>query len=474
MNSNRMTKKTNIVRGISLKKKRFAASKCLVVASLGLFVGLFQTNSYADMVGQWVADDWAGGTTEWVDRVMGKMATVPSAINSPIKTVGAIEGSLTSSGIVFDGVNDYFLIHPFDNPIQGKTSVTIVAFFNTSQGASGSDGAFWRFPGPINGEGPGGPNDWGLTYNAAGNAQGFFNSRINPSPSVSLIDGQPHTMTLTWQDPSVFPGEGVARLYVDGNLVGSVGPTDGGNGVNNANGFVIGADREGILYNFPRFFSGAIGELRFYDSVEDPEAIHAEVINFVDTDTDADSVGDATDNCPLDANPLQENNDGDALGDICDPDDDNDGTFDIADNCPITSNLDQSDDDFDGLGNACDTSYDVSSVAQHLEDVASGTVTALTNLNVSGGNGMISKLTGNGGVTRKVANTVAAYEVGAIDTATYLSDLETALSKLTAFDNQLNAKIGNGKIVEPDASIILAASAELRATINGLIVSAGG
>jgi hypothetical protein len=41
-------------------------------------------------------------------------------------------------------------------------------------------------------------------------------------------------------------------------------------------------------------------------------------------DSDGDGVPDGSDNCAGDANPLQENNDGDALGDICDPDDDND------------------------------------------------------------------------------------------------------------------------------------------------------
>jgi subtilisin-like proprotein convertase family protein len=42
-------------------------------------------------------------------------------------------------------------------------------------------------------------------------------------------------------------------------------------------------------------------------------------------DTDGDGVPDAADNCPDSFNPDQANNDGDALGDACDPDDDNDG-----------------------------------------------------------------------------------------------------------------------------------------------------
>lgn len=46
-------------------------------------------------------------------------------------------------------------------------------------------------------------------------------------------------------------------------------------------------------------------------------------------DADGDGVPDGVDNCVDDSNPLQENNDGDALGDVCDPDDDNDGLTDV-------------------------------------------------------------------------------------------------------------------------------------------------
>ncbi|MGB0653553.1 MAG: hypothetical protein ACPGQL_10175 [Thermoplasmatota archaeon] len=45
-------------------------------------------------------------------------------------------------------------------------------------------------------------------------------------------------------------------------------------------------------------------------------------------DPDGDWVTDDRDNCPLAHNRLQKDNDGDLLGDICDPDDDNDGLTD--------------------------------------------------------------------------------------------------------------------------------------------------
>ena len=78
-------------------------------------------------------------------------------------------------------------------------------------------------------------------------------------------------------------------------------------------------------------------------------------------DADEDGLCDDLDNCPNEANPGQENADGDALGDACDScphdpanDGDGDGVCGDVDNCPSISNLDQADGDGDGTGDACD------------------------------------------------------------------------------------------------------------------------
>ncbi len=57
-------------------------------------------------------------------------------------------------------------------------------------------------------------------------------------------------------------------------------------------------------------------------------------------DADSDGLENLGDNCPLAANPGQEDLDGDSRGDVCD-------------NCPLVPNPDQADADHDGVGDAC-------------------------------------------------------------------------------------------------------------------------
>ncbi len=71
-------------------------------------------------------------------------------------------------------------------------------------------------------------------------------------------------------------------------------------------------------------------------------------------DTDGDGVDNSVDNCPNNFNPCQENVDGDAFGDACDPDIDNDGDLNAADNCPYVANANQANADGDQFGDACD------------------------------------------------------------------------------------------------------------------------
>jgi len=72
---------------------------------------------------------------------------------------------------------------------------------------------------------------------------------------------------------------------------------------------------------------------------DDPDGIYEPMVllaPFSEPDGDGDGVSNQQDNCPLEANPLQEDGDADGVGDLCDV-------------CPAVHNQDTSDDDLDDL-----------------------------------------------------------------------------------------------------------------------------
>ena len=86
-------------------------------------------------------------------------------------------------------------------------------------------------------------------------------------------------------------------------------------------------------------------------------------------DVDCDGVRNVQDNCLLTYNPAQRDEDGDKIGDACEPDPyarsvrflkcdpDGDGIIDENDNCPWACNPDQADKNRNGIGDVCDPAF---------------------------------------------------------------------------------------------------------------------
>ena len=83
-------------------------------------------------------------------------------------------------------------------------------------------------------------------------------------------------------------------------------------------------------------------------------------------DTDGDGIGDNEDQLPLDASETLDT-DSDGVGNNTDLDDDADTVMDASDNCPLVSNTDQLDTDHDGLGNVCDPDDDNDGAADNVD-----------------------------------------------------------------------------------------------------------
>lgn len=160
-----------------------------------------------------------------------------------------------------------------------------------------------------------------------------------------------------WNGPNLpcatmFTGGGYAHATVSGpGLVPMI--LDAGGAVNMAE---LPAFGSGIV------IFGGLTTSNFWDPQPDSLNLRANIIAYLGSgDDDKDGVVNAADNCPDDANPMQEDMDDDGVGDICDtcPDDplndeDEDTACDSTDNCLGLANPMQLDDDMDGQGNACD------------------------------------------------------------------------------------------------------------------------
>jgi len=125
--------------------------------------------------------------------------------------------------------------------------------------------------------------------------------------------------TGDWTHGAVTFDGSVFRLYVNGALVAS-----GGMGTTSVTTNFARLGAEGL--DICCYWNGEIDELRVYNRALNPGELAISPTegpgtceDSGDTDTDGDGICDQVDNCPVDANPGQDDSDEDGLGNVCDP-----------------------------------------------------------------------------------------------------------------------------------------------------------
>ncbi len=161
-----------------------------------------------------------------------------------------------------------------------------------------------------------------------------------------------------------------SQADTDGDLVGDL--CDNCDAIGNtfqtdADGDGIGdpcdpdADNDGILEDFdgdPNTPTPCSGGNTMNCDDNSPD-----IYNPMQEDDDGDGIGNLSDNCVTVPNPTQADTDGDRIGDACDDDLDGDGISNTKDNCQDIANALQGDLDRDGTGDLCDPDADGDTVA---------------------------------------------------------------------------------------------------------------
>ena len=183
-------------------------------------VSFMQDKYNLGLLGRWVGDDLTGsaGTSvsTWTDQV--KSAAANAGIGTATVTESGFNGH---KGVHFDGGSN-LRVSSTVNPMSGAGDFTISVVFNSNGGGTSTAGldSWWSQAGMVDGEQPGGDNDWGLSLSGEGVVSaGVGNPDVTLHSLVSsLNDGKAHVAVYRREGSTLY-------LTVDGQTTTYAGAT---------------------------------------------------------------------------------------------------------------------------------------------------------------------------------------------------------------------------------------------------------
>ena len=305
----------------------------------------------ANVVGWWPGDGNADDIAQGHDGVLVGDAT--------------FVGGVVDQAFSFDGTGDSVFVGDHDI-LEGTDQLTIELWTNFASFGSptcGPDCMPLLVKFYAGGGGSPGRNSYGLVERG-----GVLSLSVADDLDIAILADFSHGMvTGQWYHLAVTFNSGVVELFVNGSSIGVT--TINASYIRNSTEPLRIGDWFHTYDSSYRTFDGLLDEVSIYARALDSTEIHSiyaagNAGKCKVNDGDGDGVYDQSDNCPIVANPFQEDADADGVGDTCDncpivanpgqDDADADGVGDTCDNCPSVENSDQVDFDLDTIGDACE------------------------------------------------------------------------------------------------------------------------
>ena len=256
--------------------------------AFAIAIPLLAATANAELVGQFVSNDWTG-TGAWDNRVEGKTGATIAAGTPTLSSAGTLASQAGVNFIEFNGSSFFNVLgNNANNPMYGVGDFSITAVFTTDGNTQTSAEPlyWWNQTGLVGNERPGGsPADFGITING----DTLIGSMSDPRPYLTAETAVASTTTVndapmhvvTWVRDVMDATHASFYLYVDGVLEASLLNQEdvstsydivGSPALSGSGGWPEGFAIAACTTSGDGKFTGRIAEIQIHDTAIDPTA----------------------------------------------------------------------------------------------------------------------------------------------------------------------------------------------------------